>query len=81
MKTHILRQSNVDNKSLALAILELCLSEGISTVSQSVEKSAKYIFFKSHNCLMEGFRIDLETFLGLAMLPNYDKENIKLVSR
>ena len=58
-------------KSLALAVLELCLSEGISK-SVSVEKSAKYkILKKFHNYLMEGFRIDLKTFLGLAKPDQY----------
>ena len=34
-------------KSLALAIIELCLSEGISKkISQSVEKYIKYGIFK-----------------------------------
>jgi len=59
-------------KSLALAVLELCLFEGISkyTVSKQVsqsEKSAKTKFLKFYNYLVEGFRIDLKTFSGLAM--------------
>jgi len=55
-------------KSLALAVLELCLSEGISLgiskqaskkVSQSVSQSVEKIcqvqnFLKFHNYLMEG---------------------------
>ena len=55
--------------NLALAILQLCLSEDISTckpasqpASQPVENHVKYELFK-----LEGIRIDLETFLSLAI--------------
>ena len=54
-------------KPVAIAIIELRLSEGMrERVSQSLEKSAN---LKFRNYLMEEFRIDLKTFLGLAM-PN-----------
>jgi len=58
-------------KSLALAVLELCLSESIS---KSVSKKSK--FLKFHNYLMERFRIDLKTFLGLAM-PNQCSQTLR----
>ena len=45
-------------KSPVLAVLELCLSEGKNVLNTE--------FIKFHNYLMEGFRIDLKTFLGLA---------------
>ena len=69
-----------DIKSVALAIFKSWLSEGISkqvskqvsTVSQSVEKNLLNTkFLQFHNYLMEGFRIDLKTFLDLAMLNQY----------
>ena len=50
-------------KSVALAILELCLSEGICLLVNM------NFFLKFHNYLMQEFRIDLKTFLGLAT-PN-----------
>ena len=56
-------------KSVAKAIIELCLSEGIS---QSVSQQKNLLnkkFKKFHNNLMQRFRVDLKTFLGLAM-PN-----------
>ena len=34
--------------------------------SQSVENALNMKFLKFHNYLMEGFRVDLKTFLGLA---------------
>ena len=62
-----------ETKSLALAVLELCLSEGISkSVSQSVRQ--KYLkILKFYNYLME---IDLKTFFGLAM-PNQYSQTVK----
>ena len=48
-------------------VIELRLSEGISqSDSQSVET---YDFLKFHKNLMQRFRVDLKTFLKLAM-PN-----------
>ena len=47
---------------VALAIIELHLPEGIS---QSVSRNKK--FLKFHINLMEGFMVDLKTFLSLAM--------------
>ena len=58
-------------KSQALAVLELCLSEAL--VSQSVEKKLNTEFFKFHNYLMEGFRIDLKTFWAWLSLTNAPK--------
>jgi len=57
-------------KSLAQAVLELCLSEGISK-SVSRKNALNTKFLKFHNYLMEGFRTDLKTFLGLAMPNQY----------
>ena len=55
---------------VALAIIELRLSEGI--VSQSVENSVKLKKkFKFHINLVEGFMVDLKTLLGLAMPNQY----------
>ena len=51
------------------------LSVGRS-VSQSVDKSAKYENFKIHNYFIERVRIDLKTFLGLAM-PNQCSQTVR----
>jgi len=57
-------------KPITLVVIELRLSEGISQiVSQSVEKSVNKKFLKLHSNLMQRFRVNLKTFLGLA-LPN-----------
>ena len=75
VKKHISLNSE-EIKPIDLVVIELCLSEGISQsvsqsdiISQSVEKSVKFFFFKFHNNFMQRFRVDLKTFLGLAM-PN-----------
>ena len=52
-------------KPIALVVIELCLSEGIS---QSVKKLLNKKF-KFHSYLMQRFTVDLKAFLGLAM-PN-----------
>ena len=61
---------------VALAVIELHLSEGISQsvtqlLSQSVENSIKYIyiFFKFWSNLLKAFQVDLKACLGL-VLPN-----------
>jgi len=59
-------------KPITLAVIELCLSEGISQivsqmVGQSVENLLNKKIFKFHSNLMQRFRVDLKTFLGLAM--------------
>jgi len=53
-------------KPTASAVTELCLSEGIS---QSVSQKNLLIkkFLKFHSNFMQRFRVDLKTFLGLAM--------------
>ena len=52
-------------KPVALAVLELRLSEGISQLLiQSVENSVK-----SHSNLLKAFRVNLKACLGL-VLPN-----------
>jgi len=57
-------------KSLAIARIELRLSEGISKgVSEWVSQPVSQKFLKFHINLVEGFMIDLKAFLGLAM-PN-----------
>ena len=83
-------------KPIALAVIELRLSEDISQiiiqiasqiVSQLVEKFDKYeILKKIHNNLMQRFGVDLKTFVGLdmpnhAMLPCDHKVNSRLVCR
>ena len=67
--------SSEEIKSVALAIVDLCLSEGISqSVSQSVRPSVSQSVKKFHRIsnfliiLLEGFVVYLRTFLGLAML-------------
>ena len=59
-------------KPVALAVIELRLSEGISQpVSQSVENSIEYIIyiFKFRSNLLKAFQVDLKACLGL-VLPN-----------
>ena len=72
-------------KPIALAVIKLCLSEGVSQivsqlVSQSVENLLNKIFLKIYNNLMQRFRADLKTFL-YPMLPYCHKLNIWLVFR
>ena len=52
-------------KPITLAVIELHLSEGISQSVNLLNKVLKII----HSNLMQRFRVDLKTFLGLAM-PN-----------
>ena len=55
---------------IALAVIELRLSEGISQpVTQSVENSVEYISFKFRSNLLKAFRVDLKACLGF-VLPN-----------
>ena len=57
-------------KPMTLAVIELHFSEGISQLlSQSVENSIKYIFFKFHSNLLKVFQVELKTCLGL-VFPN-----------
>ena len=58
-------------KPVALAVIKLCLSEGISQLlSQSLENSIKYIYIlKFHSNLLKALQADLKAFLGL-VLPN-----------
>ena len=57
-------------KPIALVVIELHLSEGVSqSDSQSVENLLNKKFLKFHSNLMQLFRVDLKTFLGLDM-PN-----------
>ena len=59
-------------KPVALAVIELHLSEGISQpVTQSVENSIEYIIyiFKFRSNLLKAFQVDLKACLGL-VLPN-----------
>ena len=59
--------------SLALAVLELCLSEGISKSVSQKKNALNTKVLKFHNYLMEGSRIDLKTFLGLAKPNQYSQ--------
>ena len=60
-------------KPIALAIIELRLSEGIS---QSVRR--KFLFFvKFHSNLLKAFRGDLKTCLGLVLPNQYCFGNIE----
>ena len=63
--------SSEEIRHVAIAIIELRLSEGIGqSVSQSVSQSVvNRKILKFYNNLMQQFRVDLKTFLGLAM-PN-----------
>ena len=56
-------------KPVALVVIELRLSEGISlSVTQSVEDSVEF-FFKFRSNVLKAFRINLKACLGL-VLPN-----------
>ena len=56
-------------KPVALAIIELRLSEGISQSVTQVVSQSKYIFLKFCNNLLKAFQVDLKACLGL-VLPN-----------
>ena len=62
-------------KPIALAIIELCLSEGISQLltyllSQSVSRQIRLIIFlQFRSNLLKVFQVDLKACLGL-VLPN-----------
>jgi len=60
-------------KPIALAVIELCLSEGIRlSVSHIVSQQKNLLnkkFLKFQSKLIQRFRVKLKTFLGLAM-PN-----------
>ena len=63
-------------KPVAIAIIELRLSEGIS---QSVSQHKNVLnkkFLKFHNNLMQQCRVDLKTFLSLAM-PNQYSQSVR----
>ena len=53
-------------KPVALAVIELCLSEDISQLlSRSVENSVNYyFFFKFRSNLLKAFQVDLKACLG-----------------
>ena len=66
-------------KPVALAVIKLHLSEGISqSVTQSVENSVKYFFFKFRNNLLKAFRIDLKACLSLVYLTNTASSSRKI---
>ena len=67
-----LNSAREEIKHIALSVIELRLSEGISQSD---------IHIKFHSNLMQRFSVDLKTFLGLAMLPCCHKVNIWLVCR
>ena len=54
-------------KPVALAIIKLCLSEGIR---QSVENYVKEKLFKIPWQLLKAFRVDLKACLGLVYVNN-----------
>ena len=56
-------------KPVAIAIIELRLSEGISQSDNQSEENK--IFKKLHSNLVQRFRVDLNTFLGLAVPNQY----------
>jgi len=63
-------------KLVAIAIINLRLSEGIS---QSVSQQKNLLnrkFLKFHNNLVQWFRVDLMTFLGLTM-PNQCSQTVR----
>jgi len=59
-------------KPVAIAIIELRLSEGISQVSQQ-KNLLNRKFLKFHNNLMQRLRVDLKTSLGLTMPDQYSQ--------
>ena len=48
----------------------------MQSVSQSAEKCVEWEILKFHNNLMQRFRVDPKTFLGLAM-PNQYSQTVK----
>ena len=59
-------------KPVALAVIELCLSEGISqSVRQSLEILLYKKFLKFRSNLLKAFRVDLKACLGLVLLNQY----------
>ena len=62
-------------KPVAIAIIELRLSESIisQSISLSISQQKNVKFLKFHNNLMQQFRVDLKTFLGLAMPNQYSQ--------
>ena len=64
-------------KPVAITAIKLHLSEGIREgVSQSAENLLNRKFLKFHNNLMQRFRVDLKTFLCLAM-PNQCSQTVR----
>ena len=55
-------------KPVALAVIELCLTEGISQ-SVSQKKIPLNFFFKFRSNFLKAFQVDLKACLGL-VLPN-----------
>jgi len=70
--------SSKEIKHVATAIIELCLSEGIGqSVSQSVVNRK---ILKFYNNLMQQFRVDLKTSLGMAVPNQYSQTVRKQIS-
>ena len=62
--------NNEKIKPVALAVIELCLSEGISqSGSQSVEYSVMFLKFQSN--LLKAFEVNLKVCLGLILSNQY----------
>jgi len=68
-------------KSVAIAIIKLRfgIREGGKESVNQYKNPLNTKFLKFHNYLTKGFRIDLKTFLGLAMPNQLSESNIKLV--
>ena len=56
-------------KPVALAIIELCLTEGISQAVSHKKIPLNKFFFKFHGNFLKAFQVNLKVYLGL-VLPN-----------
>jgi len=67
-------------KPVAITIIELRLSEGISQSVSQQKNLLNRTFLKFHNNLMQWFRVDLKTTLGLAKPIQYSQTVRKQIS-
>ena len=63
-------------KSLAQLFSSYACLKTLVSKSVSQKNALNTKFLKFHNYLMEGFKIDLKTFLGLAM-PNQYSQSVR----
>jgi len=58
-------------KNQALAIIKLCLTEGISQSGSQSEENSVNFFFKFHGNFLKAFQVDLKACLGVVLLNQY----------